>query len=345
MKDPVSIAPFINEEYSNLPWEEVEKHYYESHRYFHNFDHIENLLNKIQFSITNLNIKNKDIQAILYLSVIYHDIIYDPTRSDNEKKSAELFKKFVKKDVSHKIKNYVENIILDTITHKTTEVFNEYFDIPYEQISNIVLKADMDTLNFNLLNLIKHEEQIFKEYQFINWVDYKKKSIEFHKENCPNKEIVEYIENKIPKIGIYAGSFNPFHKGHMNILEKAEKFFDKVIVVKAVNPSKNFDKNKYENELRKLNELLKYREVVGHKGLITDLIKYEENNGSDITLVRGLRNGYDLDAENKYVFYLKKIYPKIKIMYVPCDKEFEYYNSSSIRELKKLNVNIKEFLP
>ena len=40
------------------------------------------------------------------------------------------------------------------------------------------------------------------------------------------------------RLGIYAGSFNPFHKGHYNILCKAEKIFDRVIIARGINPDK-----------------------------------------------------------------------------------------------------------
>ena len=40
------------------------------------------------------------------------------------------------------------------------------------------------------------------------------------------------------KLGVYAGSFQPFHLGHLNILEKAEQIFDQVIIARGINPSK-----------------------------------------------------------------------------------------------------------
>lgn len=39
---------------------------------------------------------------------------------------------------------------------------------------------------------------------------------------------------------IYAGSFNPFHAGHLNIIQRAEKYFDKITILIAVNPNKNY---------------------------------------------------------------------------------------------------------
>ena len=68
------------------------------------------------------------------------------------------------------------------------------------------------------------------------------------------------------KIGIYPGSFNPFHKGHLNILEKAEKIFDKVILARGINPEKK-------NEIMPLPKSIENRTWMNYNGLLTDFIK------------------------------------------------------------------------
>lgn len=94
------------------------------------------------------------------------------------------------------------------------------------------------------------------------------------------------------KVGIYAGSFNPWHLGYYNILQKAEKIFDRVIIVRACNPLKK-------NELISLPKILVTRPIMEHDGLLTDLIKSLPFD--NITLIRGLRNSIDLQHEiNQY---------------------------------------------
>ena len=69
------------------------------------------------------------------------------------------------------------------------------------------------------------------------------------------------------KIGFYAGSFNPFHIGHYNILSKAEEIFDKVIIGVGV----NYEKRK--NKKHDLPDIIKDREIIEYDGLITDVLK------------------------------------------------------------------------
>ena len=126
------------------------------------------------------------------------------------------------------------------------------------------------------------------------------------------------------------------------MLEKGEKIFDKVIIAKGKNDSKKIDSEQFEIEMNNLKDTLKYREVSSYDGLLTDFLKTQTG---DITLIRGLRNGYDLEAENKLMFYMTKMYPKLKVVYIPCDKEFEYISSTDIRSIKKYGNFVDQFLP
>jgi len=124
-------------------------------------------------------------------------------------------------------------------------------------------------------------------------------------------------------IGLYAGSFNPFHKGHLNILLKAERIFDRVIVGRGKNKSKADD---FLYPMPKLDG----RQVVEYKGLIT---KFIDTLPYDVTLIRGLRNSTDLQAELTFYRYLQYLKPDIKVVSIFCDSEYEHISSSGIKEL------------
>ena len=118
------------------------------------------------------------------------------------------------------------------------------------------------------------------------------------------------------------------HLGHMNIIEKAEKIFDKVIIAYGINPEKG--QREYP-----IPEAIKKHQIIEYKGLITELI---DSLGYDVTLIRGLRNSTDLQYELTQFRFLQELKPDIKIVNIFCDKEFEHISSSAIRNLMKFGT-------
>lgn len=139
-------------------------------------------------------------------------------------------------------------------------------------------------------------------------------------------------EQNKSNIGIYAGSFNPFHVGHYNILQKAEKIFDKVIIARGKNNSKNIP------FIELPQEILSSRRVEYYDGLLTDFL---DSLGYDVTLIRGLRNSTDLHYELNQYRFLQDLKPDIKVISIFCDKEFEHISSTAIRELAIFNKEKK----
>ncbi len=79
-----------------------------------------------------------------------------------------------------------------------------------------------------------------------------------------------------------------------------------------------------------------YHEVDAFDGFISDHITKLEKS-SDVTLIRGLRNGDDLDYEVNQLRFIKGMKEDIKVVYIPCDAEFEHVSSSAIRNIMDID--------
>ena len=296
--------------------------YNEEHRYYHTLEHINYMLNKAE--------ENYELSDDLLIAIIFHDVIYDPQSTNNELESAKLFKKYSR----NKIKNQdlIYQAILDTKNHIPTEGNN---------ISRLLIKYDLEILYLDLDELIQFERKIFKEYQFVDYSIYKEKRIEVLTKLAKQHYIdnlwhlINYVKTYQPKIAVYPGSFNPFHLGHLNILEKAEQIFDKVIVARGINP------DKINNKVNPLPESLKHRQIDTYDNLLTDYINTKQY---DLTVIRGLRNSIDLQSEITMYRYLQDLKPEIKLISIFCDSEFEHISSSAIRGLEKANSDVKKYL-
>lgn len=177
--------------------------------------------------------------------------------------------------------------------------------------------------------MIENEYKLFKEYQKYDFKDYINNRIKFlnNFRDFPYKEeLKRYIISTKRNIALFPGSFNPFHVGHLNILEQAEKVFDKVIIAYGNNPEKDDAKIVVPDELF-------HRQVITYDGLLTNLI---DSLDYEVTIIRGIRNYTDLQYELNQLKYLKDMKPDIKIVSFFCDPEYDYISSTAIRILRGL---------
>jgi len=344
------IVKILNKFDIDISIDEIEKRYAETHRYYHTIEHVNFMINEIYelYKKSKITENNKNI---LIVSAIFHDIIYNVSDDVNEIKSAELLKNKTKY-VDEYQDNYIQkiyNIIIDTKTHITND-----------ELSQIFCDLDMYTISDSSFGeLLKYEKQIYLEYQKFGFNEYRIGRIKFLKSMLNNKygeknydnilKLIEYIENHTPKIGVYDGSFNPLHIGHNNIIEKSQSLFDKIIIAVGINPEKNgntdYIKTLKENSEKINNKLNK--EVCFYNGLVTDFIKEKQlAENIEITLIRGLRDGFDIVYENRQIQYMRDMYPELKIVYIPGDREFDYISSSGLRHLKTYDEKlIEKYLP
>jgi pantetheine-phosphate adenylyltransferase len=293
--------------------------YDEPWRFYHTREHLREVLDFLR--------SRKAFSDELFLAAVYHDSVYSPKSKDNEARSAERFQS----DASEaglgkkKIKAIVQ-LILDTKDHEASS-----------PESQKLIDADLQILTRPLSELIVHERKIYKEYQFMPDAQYRKERVRVLSglnKNGRLDELIEFVRNRKPFIGLFCGSFNPFHRGHYNVLQKAERIFDKVIVAFGKNPEKHTRKWKMPKTIR-------FRQIGEYSGLLTD---YVASLGHDVVVVRGLRNSTDFQYEQNQYRYLQELMPGIKIINIFCDKEFEHISSSGIRTLEPFGKHVHYLL-
>ena len=140
------------------------------------------------------------------------------------------------------------------------------------------------------------------------------------------------------KIAIYPGSFNPWHKGHSDILRKALNTFEKVIIA----PARNQDKVTWEYDLSVLEKhesgIDHSRiEVVPFTGLLVDFVEdiMIKTHADVSAVIRGLRNGHDLQYEMNNQYWNEDLGLTVPIVYFISDRKYSHISSSAIRALKK----------
>lgn len=134
------------------------------------------------------------------------------------------------------------------------------------------------------------------------------------------------------KIAFYPGSFNPWHKGHSDILRKALQVFDKVIVGVGINPDKggNYNLDECFNDFRDIFD--KQVEIRHFNGLLVNHVKELEVDA----VIRGLRNGHDLEYEMNQQYWNEDLGLEIPVVYFICDRSLGHVSSSAIRMIDQI---------
>ena len=134
------------------------------------------------------------------------------------------------------------------------------------------------------------------------------------------------------KLAIYPGSFAPFHQGHADVIKKALMVFDQVIVVRGVSSKSHINEYSIEDVQRQIDSEFQGIKVFEFDGLLKDLVK----EIGATAIVKGIRNGIDLEHERTQQYWNEDLGIGIPVVYFISDRNCLHISSSAIRELKKI---------
>lgn len=145
------------------------------------------------------------------------------------------------------------------------------------------------------------------------------------------------------KIAIYPGSFDPITSGHLNIIRRAAKIFDHLIVCVMVNSSKKpmFNQHERVELIRRVTGDIPNVEVDASNELLAE---YAKRKGSCV-IVKGLRAGSDFENEFQMSLINRKINPNLDTMFLTAEHQYMYLSSSTVKELGNYDVSLSDFLP
>jgi pantetheine-phosphate adenylyltransferase len=142
---------------------------------------------------------------------------------------------------------------------------------------------------------------------------------------------------------VYPGSFDPITNGHLDIIKRSARCFDKLYVAVFSNPAKTplFSVDERLEMIREECKDMPNVEVVGASGLLVD---FARQNGIDV-MVKGLRAVSDFDYEFKMALMNKKLDPGIETVFMMTSIDYLYLSSSLVKEVAQYGGCIKDLVP
>ena len=146
------------------------------------------------------------------------------------------------------------------------------------------------------------------------------------------------------RIGVYPGSFDPLTNGHLDIIRRASKLFDHLIVAVLVNTSKKnaiFTMEERVALIRKCTDQMPNVEVKMFDGLLVDFV----NEHHAVAIVKGLRAVSDYEYELQMAALNKHIDKNVETIFLMADIQNSFLSSSIVKELAKHGGDIRGLVP
>ena len=142
---------------------------------------------------------------------------------------------------------------------------------------------------------------------------------------------------------IYPGSFDPVTNGHLDVIKRASKIFDKVTVAVLVNVDKKglFTIDERVEILKEATKDFENVEVISFLGLLVELVRIRNNP----VILKGLRNSTDFEYEMQMDLLNKILDQEVETMYIVSTPMYAQISSSAVKQIVRFNGNIDKMVP
>lgn len=143
-------------------------------------------------------------------------------------------------------------------------------------------------------------------------------------------------------IAVYPGTFDPFTRGHEDLVRRSAILFEKVVVAVARSTSKNpiFGLEERVDIARDAVSAFPNVEVVGFDGLLMEFLKQQDAR----VIIRGLRAVSDFEYEFQMAGMNRKLYPDVETVFLTPGEEFMFISATMVREIAVLGGDVGKFV-
>ncbi len=144
-------------------------------------------------------------------------------------------------------------------------------------------------------------------------------------------------------MAIYPGTFDPIHMGHLDIIRRAARLFEVLVVGVAHNPEKRplFGP---EERVAMVQEAVQDLPGVRVEAFADLTVAFARRCGARV-IVKGLRATMDFDAEMKMAMMNRRLAPEVETLFLPTSPELAYLSSTLIKEVARLGGDISDLVP
>lgn len=146
------------------------------------------------------------------------------------------------------------------------------------------------------------------------------------------------------RVAVFAGSFDPFTVGHLDIVRRAAKHFDKIFVTILYNPGKDASMFTLHERLTLIRDAVQEIGNVDAAHYDGSLVDFCKSVGA-YCIIRGIRNGADVEYEHMLEMVNRKLDPEIETIYLLSKPELTHISSGLVRQLMKLSIGIEDMVP